>query len=330
MIGLAQIYVVGGLFFATTAWFSGRDYGNPHRSRSAAFWALLALSFLAGDRLGDLGNGLLVVGLVVLATLGLGRGHGSTSTPEQRAAAALRHGDRLFLVALIIPAGALTGTVVAKQTRWGARLIDPAQATLVSLVLGVALALVVARVWLRPDLGAGRAARLRSLLVPLEEGRRLLDTIGWAGILPQMLASLGVVLLASGVGTEVGHQLTRHLPLDTRLAAVAVYCVGMALFTVLMGNAFAAFPVMTAAVGLPLVVGHFGGAPAVVCAIGMLSGFCGTLMTPMAANFNIVPAHLLELPDRDTAFNAVIRTQIPTALPLLMVNVMLMRWLAFR
>ena len=49
-----------------------------------------------------------------------------------------------------------------------------------------------------------------------------------------------------------------------------------------------------------------GGNPAIVCAIGMLSGFCGTLMTPMAANFNIVPAALLELPDR----NGVIRAQI--------------------
>jgi uncharacterized membrane protein len=168
------------------------------------------------------------------------------------------------------------------------------------------------------------------VVVPLTEGRRLLDTIGWAGILPQMLASLGVVLLASGVGTEVGRLLASHVALDTRLAAVAVYCVGMALFTVLMGNAFAAFPVMTAAVGLPVVVHRLGGAPAVVCAIGMLSGFCGTLMTPMAANFNIVPAHLLELPDRETAFNAVIRTQIPTALPLLAVNVLLMWRLAFR
>ena len=33
-------------------------------------------------------------------------------------------------------------------------------------------------------------------------------------------------------------------------------------------------------------------------AIGMLAGFCGTLMTPMAANFNIVPAALLELKDQ--------------------------------
>ena len=332
MIGLPHIYVIGGVFFAASAWFSGRDRSNPDRLRAAAFWALLALSYLAGDRLGDLGNGLLVVGLVVVATLGLGRGTQPTSTPEERRAGAQRHGDRLFAVALIIPASAFAGTFVAKQTRWGARLIDPAQATLVSLVLGVLVALVVAQLWLRPQPPAeGGAGVSRSPhLLPLREGRRLLDAVGWAAILPQMLASLGVVLLASGVGTQVGHLFSEHLALDTRLAAVAAYCVGMALFTVLMGNAFAAFPVMTAAVGLPVVVRHFGGTPAVVCAIGMLSGFCGTLMTPMAANFNIVPANLLELPDRDVPFNAVIRTQIPTAVPLLAVNILLMWWLAFR
>jgi uncharacterized membrane protein len=87
----------------------------------------------------------------------------------------------------------------------------------------------------------------------------------------------------------IGDLVTLYLPVDSRLAAVAVYCLGMAGFTMIMGNAFAAFPVMTAGIGLPVVIGTFGGDPAVVCAIGMLSGFCGTLMTPLAANFNLVP-----------------------------------------
>jgi outer membrane protein OmpA-like peptidoglycan-associated protein len=65
--------------------------------------------------------------------------------------------------------------------------------------------------------------------------------------------------------------------------------------------------------------------PAVVGAIGMLAGFCGTLMTPMAANFNLVPAALLELKDQ----YGVIRAQVATALPLLFVNILLIYWLAF-
>ncbi|MGZ8349130.1 MAG: 5-oxoproline transporter, DUF979 family subunit, partial [Allosphingosinicella sp.] len=91
------------------------------------------------------------------------------------------------------------------------------------------------------------------------------------------------------------------------------------------GNAFAAFPVMAAEIGVPLLMRLYGGDPAVVGAIGMLAGFCGTLMTPMAANFNIVPAALLELRDR----NGVIKAQIGTALPLLAVNIALIYFLAF-
>ena len=77
---------------------------------------------------------------------------------------------------------------------------------------------------------------------------------------------------------------------------------------------------------MPILVGHFGGNPAVIASLGMLSGYCGTLMTPLAANFNLVPPALLEIPDR----YAVIKVQIPTALLMLVVNVVLMYALAFR
>lgn len=318
MITLPHIYIIGGLFFAALAILSALDPANPRRLRNAAFWALLAASFLAGNYLGDFGNGLLALGLVVLAAFGLGQGKPKTTTPEERRASAERHGNLLFLPALIIPAVALVGTLAAKQTAWGAALIDPSQATLISLVLGVLITLAVTMLWLRPP-----------VLAPLQEGRRLMDSVGWAAILPQMLASLGAVFLAAGVGDQVGRLFADYIPLDTRTLAVAAYCIGMALFTIIMGNAFAAFPVMTAAVGLPLVVHEFGGDPARVCAIGMLAGFCGTLMTPMAANFNVVPANLLELPDRKAALNGVIRAQIPTAIPLLIANIVLMRLLAF-
>ena len=45
---------------------------------------------------------------------------------------------------------------------------------------------------------------------------------------------------------------------------------------------------------MPLLIKQYDGDPAIICAIGMLAGFCGTLMTPMAANFNVVPANLLD------------------------------------
>ncbi|HJS80942.1 MAG TPA: DUF979 domain-containing protein [Vitreimonas sp.] len=318
MITLPHIYIVAGLFFAAMSVLSVIDATNPRRIANFLFWGLLAGSFLAGNFLGDLGNGVLALGLVTVAAFGLGQGKPKTTSPEERRASALKRGDLLFLPALIIPAIALAGTLIAKETDWGARIIDPSQATLISLILGTIMAVAVAMLWLRPP-----------VIAPLQEARRLLDAVGWAAILPQMLASLGAVFLVAGVGDQVGRLFGEYIPLDTRTLAVAAYCIGMALFTIIMGNAFAAFPVMTAAVGLPIVVMQFGGDPARVCAIGMLAGFCGTLMTPMAANFNVVPANLLELPDRKAALNGVIRAQIPTAIPLLIANIVLMRLLAF-
>jgi uncharacterized membrane protein len=99
----------------------------------------------------------------------------------------------------------------------------------------------------------------------------------------------------------------------------------MFLFTVLMGNGFAAFPIMTAAIGWPVLVQTFHGDPAIVFAIGMLAGFCGTLCTPMAANFNLVPSALLEMKNK----YGVITAQVGTAIPLLAVNIALMYFLAF-
>ena len=140
-----------------------------------------------------------------------------------------------------------------------------------------------------------------------------------------MLASLGAVFALAGVGDIVGDIMGNAIPDGSILGATIAFGLGMALFTMVMGNAFAAFPVMLAAIGLPLLIRQYGGDPAIVCAIGMLAGFCGTLMTPMAANFNIVPAALLELKDR----NGVIKAQVGTALPLLVVNIALIWWLAF-
>jgi uncharacterized membrane protein len=149
-----------------------------------------------------------------------------------------------------------------------------------------------------------------------------MDDVGWAAVLPQMLAALGAVFALAGVGEVVGGLVSQAIPEGSLLGAVAAYGIGMALFTMVMGNAFAAFPVMAAAVGVPLLIRQFGGDPAPIAAIGMLAGFCGTLMTPMAANFNLVPAALLELKDR----NGVVKAQVPTALPLLLFNVLLLWW----
>jgi uncharacterized membrane protein len=320
MITLQWIYLLAGAVFVAFSVLSLRDPTNPRRWKNAAFWGLLAISFLFGGQFSDFGNGLLVIALVLIVGIGgLGQGAPPTTSPDQRREMALRFGDRLFIPALIIPAVALMGTLVlAKIEIGGTPLFDPKDPTLIALGLGVVLAIIVGMALFKPP-----------VMAPLQEGRRLMDAVGWAAILPQMLAALGAVFAIAGVGAVVGDLVSSVIPMSSALIAVVAYCVGMALFTVIMGNAFAAFPVMTAAIALPFVIGQYGGNPAIVCAIGMLAGFCGTLMTPMAANFNVVPANLLELPDRNSAFNGVIRAQVPTALIMLGANIILMFTLAF-
>ena len=131
---------------------------------------------------------------------------------------------------------------------------------------------------------------------------------------------------ASGVGESVASLVSMVIPADNRMACLLAFALGMVVFTVIMGNAFAAFPVMMAGIGLPLLVQRHGADPASLGAIGMLTGYCGTLLTPMAANFNIVPAVLLELDDQ----YGVIRAQAATGLWLMGTNVLLMAWLCFR
>ncbi|MBC7506841.1 MAG: DUF979 domain-containing protein [Sandarakinorhabdus sp.] len=312
MLGLPFVYTVAGLVFAAWSLLTFADRAQPKRLTSAAFWGLLALSFLAGDRLGDLGNGVIVLALVGLGGFGLvGRANPPTTSDAERAASAARRGNRMLLPALIVPSVALVGTLAAPHLGF----IDTKQATLVCLAAGAIVAVMVTSAWLRSP-----------PLAPLQEGRRLASQIGWAIILPPMLASLGAVFALAGVGGIVGGIVGGFIPDGARFIAVLVFTLGMAGFTMVMGNAFAAFPVMMTAVGLPVLVGTLGGNPAIVAAIGMLAGFCGTLMTPMAANYNIVPAMLLELDDR----SAVIKAQVATALPLLAINTLLIWGLAFR
>ena len=317
MIGVHALYALVGGLFAAYAILSALDRSHSKRFGNAAFWGLMALSLIGGDWIGDLGNGVLVLCLAGLAGFGfIGRSHPPTTETSEREAWSARLGNRLFLPALIIPATALVGTLAYNYTPLGATgLIEAKRETYVFLGLGVLLALATIFVWLRPP-----------AIAPLQEGRRLIDAIGWAAVLPQMLASLGVLFAVAGVGEAIGSLTRMVIPDGSIFLTVAVFGVGIALFTMIMGNAFAAFPVMAAAIGVPLLIKQYGGDPAVIGAVGMLAGFCGTLMTPMAANFNLVPAALLDLKDQ----YGVIRAQVATAVPMLALNILLIYFVAFR
>lgn len=307
MIGLPLVFDLAGVVFAAVALASVLERGATRRWASGAFWGLLAISFLFGDQLTDLANGLIVLAIVAAGIF-------MRAPRAAPAAQAPRGGYAIFLPVLAVPAVTLLGTAALSRIRvGGAPLAPAAQATVVSLALGALVGFVLAVAIARPP-----------PLAPVREARRLMNQVGSAAVLPQLLAALGGVFALAGVGGAVQKLLGLVIPLDSRGAVIVAFCGGMALFTMVMGNAFAAFPVMVAALGAPLIVGRFGGDPALMGAVGMLSGFCGTLMTPMAS-FNIIPAALLEL-----RIGSVIRVQAPTALAVLVANIVFLSLLAFR
>jgi len=317
ILSIQHLYILVGLILAITAVMTLADRQHPKRYTSALFWGLYSLVFLVGDKLPPALVGVGAIAMAVIAGMrGVGAGKHNEPTPAQYEASARRLGNKLFMPALAIPLVTVIGTVLVSKVKIGeAFLLDPKNTTLVSLGVGCVAALALA-CWLTRE----------TPVQGMRESRRLTDALGWAVVLPQMLGMLGLVFSDAGVGKAVAYVTTSYINMDIRFVAVAVYVLGMALFTIIMGNGFAAFPVMTGGVGVPVLVGVYHGDPAVMAAIGMFSGYCGTLMTPMAANFNIVPAALLELPDK----NAVIRVQIPTAATLLVVNIFLMYFLMFR
>ena len=314
---LDVIYLLLGLMFAAAAWFNLHDRSNPRRLKRALFWALYAVTFLFGTWLPSFLVGCLAIGMALLAGIGgLGKSGAAEPSEQERGAGAARFRNRLFIPALLIPVVTVLGTLLLQNYRPGGKpLVALQDATLVALGVAVVVALIAGLWMLR-----------QPFRVPLTESRRLIDAVGPVLALPQLLAVLGAIFAVSGVGQVVADLVGRFIPVDSAFAVVSAYCIGMALFTLVMGNAFAAFPVMTAGVGLPLIVKLHGGDAAIVGAIGMLAGYSGTLMTPLAANFNIVPAALLELRDQ----NGVIKVQIPTGLALLVVNTLLMYLLVFR
>ncbi len=314
IISIQYLYWLAGVILAITAFMTATDRTNPKRWTTGLFWGLFAIAFLVGEKLPPVWVGVGVIVMAVIAGFGgVGFGQHENLNDRARRESAGRLKNKLFIPALAIPLVTVIGAVLLKNIKFGeVFLLDPANSTFVSLGIGSLVALALA-CWLTRD----------TPVQAMRESRRLTEALGWALVLPQMLAMLGLVFNDAGVGKAVAHLATAYINLDFRLVAVMVYVLGMALFTIVMGNGFAAFPVMTGGIGVPVLVGMYGANPAVMAAIGMFSGYCGTLMTPMAANYNLIPAALLELPDK----YAVIKAQIPTALAMLVANILLLYFL---
>lgn len=303
---LEAVFVLSGLTLAAIAALSFVDRANPSRLGTGAFWLLLAVTFALGSVMPAWLTGTLVLAMVALDGLGLVR-HGDYREPphSERAASAARLGNRILLPVLAIPLLTYGASLALAPLALDANRVVYASLGYASIVAAI-VALVITR------------ARPRVLL---DEGRRLSDAIGAIVILPQLLASLGAVFKAAGVGDVIASGVAAVVPADSLFLVVAVCCTGIAAFTFILGNSFAAFPLMMAGVGVPMLVVPFGADPALVGLMVITAASCGTLCTPMAANFNIVPAALFEM--RSTY--GVIRFQAPFAAAMLIAHI-LMLW----
>lgn len=302
---LAEIfYALIGVIFILTGLKALRDTGAKRRIPTVLFWFILAFVFILGPYIPKWASGLCVVIIAGLTAAGAVKQSASdVPAPETTRKNAGKIGYLIFIPPVSL---AVTALLAASfLNKW----INSSNAIGISALAAIIMLFIVTR------------SRPKNIVV---DGPRLMDSVGPVGILPQLLAALGALFTAAGVGTVIAKGISAVIPEGSRLAAVVVYCLGMALFTIIMGNGFAAFSVITVGIGIPFLISQ-GANPVVVGALGLTAGYCGTLVTPMAANFNIMPAALLETKDK----YVIIKSQLPVSGLLLLLHIILMYILAF-
>ena len=293
---LEIFYIMIGLYMATTMVFTLKDKNHKTRIGTALFWGIVSAIFIFGKLLPPAVVGTLIIVIAILSAL------------KQINIGTLKQLDTTFAQLKADKLGSLVIAFVAMAI---------AQFTKLSGTVAIGIAAVVA---LLLTFAFTKAKPIEYI----EDSNRMFQSVGVFAILPQLLASLGALFTAAGVGDVISNIISGVIPDGNRLAGVIAYCVGMALFTAIMGNGFAAFSVITVGIGVPFVFAQ-GGDPIVCSALALTAGFCGTLLTPMAANFNMLPAVLLEMKDK----NLVIKAQAPFAIALLTIHILLMYFLGF-
>lgn len=300
---LEGFYIISGLIAIIAAYSALKDKEHPHGKATALFWALFGLIFIVGKYIPAWIVGVLLVVMGILtASKKVTFGSLKNAPDDFREKSAELLKNKIFIPALAI------GVIAFAIAQF-----IPSLGGLVGLGVGAVISTILAMAYTKDNVSNFG-----------NEGSRLLQQVGSASILPQLLAALGSLFAAAGVGEVISNGIGSFIPEGNILAGVIAYCLGMAIFTMIMGNAFAAFAVITVGIGIPFVYMQ-GANPAIAGALALTAGYCGTLMTPMAANFNIVPAAILEMKDK----NGVIKVQMPIAIALLATHIVLMYVWAF-
>lgn len=296
---LEIIYIIIGLMAIYTGVKNARDEENPSRIGTGVFWCILGVVLAFGRWIPDVVNGILIIVMCIPAILGKVK-KGKTEVPsEEKVEATYRKiGMKIFLPALAIGVGAMCFA-----------LFLPNLGALVGIGAGIFASMILLMLFNREN----------KPKVFLNDSERLISTVGPLSMLPMLLASLGAVFTAAGVGDVVADIVGNIIPEGNVNVGIIVFAIGMALFTMVMGNAFAAITVMTVGIGAPFVLAY-GADPTLIGMLALTCGYCGTLCTPMAANFNVVPVALLDMKNRF----GVIKNQIVPAVILLVFQIVYM------
>lgn len=295
---LEVLYLIIGLICIYTAIANLRDKGNQKRYGTFVFWCTLGLMFVLGPWIPSLYTGILMCVMVAVPILHrVSRGTQPDPSEEEAEKNYRKIGMKVFIPALSIGVFALAAALFTS--------ISP----LVGMGVGVFAAVIILMIYSRDS----------KPKVFLQDCRRMMDIVGPLSMLPTLLAALGSVFTAAGVGDVIAQMVSNVIPSGNLVVGIIVYAVGMAIFTMIMGNAFAAITVMTVGIGAPFVL-SLGADPVVVGSLALTCGYCGTLCTPMAANFNMVPVAVLEMKDK----NGVIKKQVLIGIIMLILQIIYM------
>jgi uncharacterized membrane protein len=292
---LEVLYILMGIIAGYTGVVTLIEKERKAKIATAVFWLSLAVVLTFGRWLPKVVNGIIVVIMAIPAVIGQVKpGRDTSAAKEYTKAMADKIGYRIFIPTLAMGTFAIIFAVFTN--------ISP----LVGVGVGVIVAMIILMLFSREN----------TPKIFFDDSKRLLDLVGPLSMLPLLLAALGAIFTAAGVGQVIAELVGKVIPKGNMTIGVIVFAVAMPLFTMIMGNAFAAITVITVGIGAPFVLA-FGANPTVVGMLALTCGYCGTLCTPMAANFNIVPVAILDMKGR---YN-VIKNQILVAVILLVFQI---------
>lgn len=276
-----------------------RDEENPSRVGTAVFWCTFGIVCAFGTWLPAKLTGALVLVMCIPPIMKKVKvGKSEAPTKEYTAKQHEKVGMKIFIPAFTVAVFSLAFALFTNIS------------SMLAITCGVFVAVIILMAYNPTENKAP---------VFLKESERFLSLMGPLCMLPQLLGCLGGVFTAAGVGDVLAGIVGKIVPEGNIYIGILVYAIGMVVFTMIMGNAFAAITVMTVGIGGPFVLA-LGGDPVTIGMLALTVGYCGTLLTPMAANFNIVPVAILDMKNRFS----VIKNQVVVALIMFTIQVIMM------